>query len=267
MKLYKFWVTEKQKISIDGMQQDITCYGGSNISVEDARIKALEKVEKIKRKIRGEKHLFDEYESEIREEILQIIDDRSAITRNRYGAQVLNVENLMILDIDKPRVAGGLGGLFKKKDTRPPKDQIFDMVRSLAGTKYANLGFRIYETFQGARVIVLGKDFDPRDRETVRMMDEFNCDQLYTTLCWKQSCFRARLTPKPHRMKMRRFKVQFPRQGEDSEFQPWLDEYEAQSRNYGVCRFIEQVGVSQPLSEVIRLHDDITGVSYRQPLA
>src|SRR6266508_6529649 len=133
MKLYKHWITEKQRILIDGAAQEITCYGGSNISTDDARVKAREKVEKIQRKIAGEKHLFDEYEAEIREEILQIIDDHSAITRNRYGAQVLNAENLMILDIDKPKpTSGGLGGLFKKKDTRPPKEQIFESVRNLA---------------------------------------------------------------------------------------------------------------------------------------
>lgn len=267
MKLYKFWVTEKQKFSINGIEQEITCYGGSNVSADDARIKALEKVEKIKRKIRGERHLFDDYEAEIREEILQIIDDHSAITRNRYGAQVLNVENLMILDIDKPKAIGGLGGLFKKKDTRPPKDQMFDMVRDLARTKYTNLDFRIYETFQGARVIVTGKNFDPRHSETVRIMDEFNCDRLYTTLCQKQGCFRARLTPKPHRMNMKRYKVRFPRQGNDTEFQHWLAEYESQSRNFGVCRFVEQLGTRHSLNDVIRIHDDITGVSYRQPLA
>jgi len=82
MKIYKYWVTEKQKILIDGVEQQITCYGGSNISVEDAHLQARDKAEKVKRKIKGEKHLFDEYEAEIHEEILQIIDDHSAITRN-----------------------------------------------------------------------------------------------------------------------------------------------------------------------------------------
>lgn len=267
MKLYKFWVVEKQKILIDGTAQEITCYGGSNLSEEDARTKAQEKAQKIQRKIRGERHLFDEYEVEIREEILRVIDDRSAITRNRYGAQVLNVENLLILDIDKPKAAGGLGGLFKKKDTRPPKEQIFEMVRNLVTTKYKDLGFRLYETFQGARVIVLGRDFDPRDHETAQMMHEFNCDGLYTTLCQKQACYRARLTPKPYRMKVRRYKVQFPRQGDDSEFQQWLAEYEDKSRAFTVCRFVEQIGARHPLNEVVQIHDDLTGINYRQPLA
>ena len=264
MKIYKFWAVEKRKITIDGAEQLIHCYGGSNISVEDAGLRAREKAEKIQRKIAGERHVFELYEAEIREEILQMIDDHSVITRNRYGAQVLNAENLLILDIDKPKATGGL---FKKKDTRPPKDQIFDMVRNLATTKYKNYGFRTYETYQGARVIVLGGSFDPRNGETKKMMDEFNCDPLYTTLCNKQGCFRARLTPKPYRMKMRPYKVNFPREDVDTEFQHWLMEYERESRNFSVCKFIEQVGASQYMNDVVRLHDEITGVGYPQKLA
>jgi len=264
MKIYKYWAVEKQKIMIDHAEQVINCYGGSNISVEEARSRAREKAEKIQRQIAGEKHVFDRYEAEIREEILQTIDDHSAITRNRYGAQVLNTENLMILDIDKPKATGGL---FKKKDTRPPKDQIFEMVRNLATTKYRDYGFRTYETYQGARVIVLGGSFDPRNGETKKMMDEFNCDPLYTTLCNKQGCFRARLTPKPYRMKMRPYKVNFPRDDVDTKFQQWLAQYESESRNFNVCKFIEQAGAGQSINDVVMLHDEITGVGYSQKLA
>jgi len=266
MKIYKYWIAEKQKILIDGEEQEITCYGGSDISTEDARAKAKEKTKKIQRKIAGEKHLFDEYEAEIREEILQIIDDHSAITRNRYGAQVLNAENLMILDIDKPKAA--FGGFFQKKDAGQDKARICDMVRKLVtSSKYEDYGYRLYETYQGARVIVLGKDFDPRDSETKKMMDEFNCDPLYTRLCIKQGCYRARLTPKPYRMKMRAYKVKFPRNGDDREFQQWLTNYESESRNFSVCRLIEQVGTSHYVNDVVRLHDEITGINFRQQLA
>ena len=264
MKIYKYWTVEKQKILIDSVEQEVTCYGGSNVSVEDARGKAKEKAQKIQRKIAGERHLFEDYEAEIREEILQTIDDHSVITRNRYGARVLNVEQLMILDIDKPKPSGGL---FKKKDTRPPKEQIFEMVKNLATTKYKDLGFRIYETYQGARVIVLGKEFDPRHRETKKMMDEFNCDPLYTMLCIKQGCYRARLTPKPSRMKFRSFKVKYPREGDDGEFQSWVSEYESIGRSFSVCKLIEQVGMNHYVTDVVRLHDDVTGVSYPQQLA
>jgi len=269
MKIYQYWTVEKQKILIDNTMQEIACYGGSNISIEDARRAAREKAEKIQRKIAGEKRLFEDYESEIREELLQTIDPRNVITRNRYGARVLNTENMLILDIDKPKPAagGGLAGLFKKKDARPPKEQIFDMVKTLATTKYQSYAFRIYETYQGARVIVLGRDFDPRDSQTKKMMDEFNCDPLYTLLCVKQGCFRARLTPKPSRMKLRGFKVKYPREGDDSEFQRWVLDYESVSRNFSVCKLIEQIGSGQYVNDVVRLHDDITGIGYPQRLA
>jgi len=267
MKIYRYWVTEKQTIWIDGANQEITCYGGSNVSVEDARQQAIDKARKIERKIGGEKHLFEDYEAEIREELLETIDAQTAITRNRYGARVLNVEKLMIMDIDKPKSAGGLAGLFKKKDTRLPKEQIFDMVQTLATTKYPELAFRLYETYQGARVIVLGREFDPRDPWTKKMMDEFNCDPLYTLLCVKQGCYRARLTPKPSRMKFRGYKVKYPREGDDAEFQRWVSEYENLSRGFSVCKFVGQVGSAGFVPEVVRLHDDLTGTGYPQHLA
>jgi hypothetical protein len=175
----------------------------------------------------------------------------------------------MILDIDKPKSSGsGLLGLFKKKDTRPPKEQIFDTIRQFASMpKYKECGFRIYETYQGARVIVSGRDFDTGATETKRIMDEFNCDPLYSMLCVKQGCYRARLTPKPYRMNMRRYKVQFPREGNDADFQQWLAEYERESRSFNTCRFIEQVGARHSISDVVQLHDEITGANFRQPLA
>lgn len=267
MKTFKHWIIEKQTILIEGQKKEITCYGGSNVSVEDARRAALEKAEKVQRKIAGEKQLFEDYQVEIREEVLKTVGDHAVITRNRYGAQVLNVEKLMILDIDEPKPVGGLGGLFKKRDKRTRKADIFDMVRKLATTKYGQFGFRIYETFRGARVIVLGKDFDPRDSQTKTMMDEFNCDPLYTLLCQKQDCYRARLTPKPSRMRLRGYKVKFPREANDSQFEQWLTEYENLSRNFSVCKLVEQVGAMQSIPDVVRLHDEITGVGYPQRLA
>lgn len=60
MKISKHWVAEKQTILIDGVELTITCYSGSNISVEDAQRKA--KAENIKHKIKVEKHLFDQRE-------------------------------------------------------------------------------------------------------------------------------------------------------------------------------------------------------------
>ncbi len=266
MKLFKYWASEKQKVKVWGEEKEITCYGGSNVSLEDAAVKAKEKMEMLKRKIGGDRSVFRDYEIEIREEILRTVDEKSIITRNRYGAQVLNAESLMFLDIDKPKTS--LGGLFKKSDPQRDKAMIFEQIRKTAANpKYQGLGFRIYETFQGARVIVLGREFSTKDRSTYEMMRDFNCDALYVAICRKQGCFRARLTPKPYRMRMQSYKVRYPSDGNDSEFQSWLSIYEQSSRNFSVCNFVEQIGASQYAGEVVQLHDEITGVNVNQPLA
>ncbi|MBI3169002.1 MAG: hypothetical protein HYZ22_11015 [Chloroflexi bacterium] len=266
MKIFKYWIAEKSRIEIQGELKDLTTYGGSNISLDEAALKARDKMELVKRKINGEKHIFDDYEVEIREEILQVVDDKTIITRNRYGAQVMNAENLMFIDIDKPKPAG-LGGLFKKS-AGSDKEKIFDMVRKQAeSSKYAGLGFRIYETYQGARVIVTGKNFDARDGETRSMMNDFNADALYAAICRKQGCFRARLTPKPYRMKMKAYKVRYPREVEDIQFDSWLQTYEQASRGFSVCKFIEQTGAGYGASEAVRFHDEMTGAGMHLPLA
>ncbi len=266
MNIFKYWKLEKQTILIDGEPKDISCYGGSNVSLEDASRNAFEKIALIQRKIEGEQDVFEDYEVEIREEILDTVDEGAVITRNRYGASVLNAERLLILDIDKPKLS--LGDLFKRRDSQQAKAKIFEMVRKQAANpKYAGLGFRVYETFQGARVIVLGRDFDARDPATVRLMQDFNSDPLYTLLCQRQRCFRARLSPKPSRMKIRGRRVKFPRPEADPDLERWLADYERTSYDFGTCKFVEQVGAALPVTEVVRLHDELTKAYGHQRLA
>ncbi|MCZ2127210.1 MAG: hypothetical protein LC099_05480 [Anaerolineales bacterium] len=271
MRIFQHWVTEKVRISIAGEMKEIRVYGGSNVSLDDATSKARQKAELIQRKINGEENLFEDYEVEIREELVRRLDDKNAITRNRYGAQVLNAENLLILDIDQPKSAGlaGLFNLFKKKAPESEKEKIFAMIREKAAkSEYADFGFRVYETFQGARVIVTGRDFDARDSFTKALMKDFNTDPLYAAICARQGCFRARLTPKPYRMKLKGYRVKYPREaGDDAQFQNWLQTYERISRDFSVCRFVELLGRSYGMSAAIRLHDDLSGAGARLPLA
>ena len=264
MRLYKYWAVERQVFTIQGEQKVGKCYGGSNESVDDALQKAKAKFEKVKRKIAGDANAFKDYEVDIREEILEEISSDAVITRNRYGAKVLNVSALMILDIDKPKLA--FGGLFAKK--MDDKSRIYEMVRKLAASsKYSRYGFRIYETFQGARVIVLGKNFNPKDSGVTEMMAEFNCDPLYMILCSKQECFRARLTPKPKRMGLKSRPIPFPREADDPLLDQWLDEYDRKSGDFSVCKFIEQVGANLPANDIVRVHDELTGATIGRGLA
>ncbi len=268
MKIFQYWVKEKVKIQITGNTQEIFVYGGSNISLDDAALQTQYKAELIQRKINGERNPFEDYEVEIREELLKTLSDNIVVTRNRYGAQVLNAQNLLILDIDKPKSQGILG-LFKKKSAAGEKERIFAMIREKAAkAQYAEFGFRVYETFQGARVIVTGRDFDARDDFTKALMKDFNTDALYAAICAKQGCFRARLTPKPSRIKIKNYRVNYPREAEDDiQFENWLQNYERVSRDFSVCRFIELLGRSYGASEAIRLHDDLSGAGANLPLA
>jgi hypothetical protein len=263
MKIYQYWVKEAAKVSVDQEEVEIVCYGGSNDSEEAAWVKAQEKIDLIRRKIAGEEGLFEDYEIEIREQILDQLHEGAIVTRNRYGAQVLNVEKMMILDIDRAKWSWSLRQLLTFGQSN--KERILARLRHLAKKpRYQECNFRIYETFQGIRVLVLGRHFDPRSQESQQMMRDFHCDPLYRRLCVKQGCFRARLSPKPGRIGVQKIRVLFPRTAEEEErFQGWLLDYETASKNFSVCRFVEQLG-SAPLNDMVRFHDVACGVDWKQ---
>lgn len=266
MRIYRYWVIEKGVVHFPGEDKEIRCYGGSNVSEADAVVKAREKIELVQSKISGDRRAFDAYEAEIREEIVRVIDEKAIVTRNRYGAQVLNVQDMMIMDIDRPKMS--LWNIFRGRSDARDKAGIVEQVRALSQkTAYRSCGFRIYETRRGIRVIVLGRHFDPQDSATMSMMKEFNCDSLYMLLCRRQACFRARLTPKPGRMKLRGYKVRYPRDANaEAAFRQWLAGYEAASRDYSVCKFLGQIGRGT-VPEAVRLHDEITGINLERKLA
>ena len=123
MKLYRHWVAETREIA----GTTFHLRDGSNVSPEDAAAK-LERRAAILRASEGrdlsEKEsaavheaLLDlggrtpegEYEAAICEEVLDEPDARNAVTRNRYGAEVLNSEDTCFLDVDRVQKARTLG--------------------------------------------------------------------------------------------------------------------------------------------------------------
>ncbi len=266
MKIYRYWQLAEAQTLIQGTEVVLKCYGGSNVSPDDAQQQARAKLERVKRKIAGDRHAFDDYEVEIREEVVTSWDECAVITRNRYGAQVLNAADLMIVDIDQPPFS--FWDLFIRPRPDAVKERIISRVRRLAEwPRYHHLGLRLYETKNGIRVIVLGGKYDPRSDETLSMLKDFNCDALYARLCRRQGCFRARLTPKPHNLRLRRPPCKFPRRPEEeADFQKWLMDYEAASGRFRVCRFIEQIGPGMT-PESVRRHDELCGVERDLPLA
>jgi len=269
MKLFRFWVRETGTLTFDGATAPASCWGGSNVSLEEARGRAQAKLAEVKARVEGgvRRAQDPDYEVEIREEIIQEINSKNIVSRNRYGALVLNSEDTLIMDIDEaPFRWSALFSFLLPGKPLTKKEIIFEMIRKKAAA-YEDLTFRVYETSKGVRVIVTGRVFDPRSSETRKLFRAFHNDPLYAHLCWKQNCFRARLTPKPYRVKCPKHKVDYPRtQEEQVLLENWLKQYEEVSQRFGVCRFVESIG-SGGDNRIVSFHDSSTQAHKARKLA
>ncbi len=61
---------------------------------------------------------------------MQRLEEWAVITRCRYGAQVLNVADLMIMDIDKSPAS--FWDIFRRRSDAADKEKIIASVRRLA---------------------------------------------------------------------------------------------------------------------------------------
>ncbi|HXB02443.1 MAG TPA: hypothetical protein VNV15_06460 [Opitutaceae bacterium] len=260
MRIFRFWSKVEESIEVGGAYQRMQCYGGSNVSVDEAKQDARQRLARVLRRIAGENLRKEEYEADIREEILAKLDDQNIVTRNRYGAEVLNSSGVMFVDIDEPKyrfwdIFSGAPSIEHKKE------RIVDFVkRRFTSPELHSLGVRLYETHNGIRAIITGQKFDPKSPDTRKLMRSLNADSLYSLLCKKQGCFRARLTPKPSRMKCRTLRIVFPREdaGAEATLKAWLAEYERIRASFSTCRFICTAG-NEYSDPVIEYHDKATG--------
>ena len=212
----------------------------------------------------------------IREEILEAIgsdaEPRAVVTRNRYGARVLNAARILFLDVDLPEGGepGLLGKLFGGKS---PEAAALDKLRA-ALDKAGKGPFRVYRTAGGFRALATGREFDPSGAEARDLMNATGTDPWFVRLCLAQKSFRARLTPKPWRMELKPPPGEYPRgdPGIEERFQEWLAEYEQASQGYATCRFLETVGKGGMVGEanvedLVALHDRATRAGEALPLA
>lgn len=266
MKFYRHWVRHSGRVRVGGAEQAVNVYGRSDLSVEDARADAQRRVVAVQRRIDGEPADVEAYEVSIREEVVQGIDARNLLSRTRYGALILNSEDTFFIDVDRPP-ARFWKSLFAWRGL-DDKQRILAHIAELAALpRYARCGMRVYETGKGVRVILTGTTAQPGSLEAARVLEDFHADPLYARLCAKQGCFRARVSPKPHRVRCRGFKVGWPRdEAEQAALAAWLAEYEAKSARYAVCRFLRAYGVPGH-STIIDLHDRLTQAYGSKPLA
>lgn len=266
MKTFKYWAKTEGVLVIDGVNTKAIFLGGSEISEQDARRNAIRKFEAVQRKINGVKKEFEEYEVEIREEQIKRISDSIVITRNRYGAHVLNVEDQMILDVDNPPTS--FFDLFSRKTDDWKVNKLDQTIEKLNDhLNDSTLGFRLYKTCAGFRIIITGKNILPKDKLADHISHSLNVDPLYWHLCKKQNCYRARLTPKPYRIKYKPIKIKLPDSLErKEEINSWETGYLKTSQNYSVCKYIKTIGTNN-ITNLVSLHDEYTRATSDRNLA
>lgn len=238
-----------------GTASRATVWRWSDDSLADAQEKARVRAQALAALFASGKQL-DRYsygDRPIREEIVQSLSSDAVMTRNMYGALVINAAKVMFVDVD-------IGDDSSQEANR------LDQLQGWADD-HKDFAVRIYKTAAGFRALVTNRTFDPKSDETRGLLEEAGSDPLYVKLCQVQQSFRARLTPKPWRIGVRPPRVRFPYEN-PGEMQQWVKGYEEASREVSVCRFVERTGPDNVIAEaraILELHDRVA--VGEQPLA
>ena len=223
------------------------------------------------------------------ETVLEKLPQLGIITRNRYGADILNADTVMFLDWDAhPAPSHGWRGLVERISVlfkghhleaaqRGQVQRVQEAKIALEATirskvSELNLGIRLYETCNGLRGIVTSSRFDPTDSVALDLMTYLGADPLYVKLCRLQNTFRARLTPKHWRVGLSERPLKKPgvTPTEIAQMTHWLEQYRARSQQYATARLIAAFGSSDTdefVQQVVTLHDTRCKVSSGLKLA
>ncbi|HEY0893276.1 MAG TPA: hypothetical protein VGE32_09490, partial [Cellvibrio sp.] len=268
MKFAKYWseVSVAVDEAIFGVNK-LSAWGASNETQAQAGINALERATRLGQLISRGVDALREYEywnGYIREEVLDEItnaDGRvlAVLTRNSYGAIILNTESVLFGDIDivEPGLLTKLFQVFGKTK----KDKAFYISKIEQYQKQNSMyTIKVYETFAGLRVVVTNQVFENYSAPAKAIFSALGADPLYVRLCEAQSCFRARLTPKPWRIKIDRPASRFPRQeqSEINEFANWVQHYEDASKSVSTVKLVSVFGKDfehPDVARVLAVHD------------
>ncbi len=273
MRLPNYWAKESFTGTDDrGRQQTFVAWGWSFNNIDEARQEARNRASRIfnylVQGVRPDNYPY--LETPLREEVLQSVDGGQGqigvITRNRYGAMVLNAASVLFADIDfpdvKPSGGGGLKKLFGKKSDAPVMDAATMTLNGVKNWAGANPGrsFRVYRTKAGLRLLFTDKLYEPKSDETAHLLLTLGSDPMYRLLTNKQESFRARLTPKPWRCQCPNPPNRFPFENAQAEqqYRQWEQEYARQTAAYRTCELVEVVGRDAAIDDIaamISVHD------------
>lgn len=272
MKIPPYWTSRDRN--------EIRAWGWSFESLEAAGRDAEARLDRILTRVKQGAPPPREYEyadRPMREEIVERVphdgEEIAVLTRNRYGALVLNSVGVCFVDIDfadpKPQPAGfwdGLARMFGKKKAQPGGDRYaaaeaaaLERVKAWARSNPGR-DYRLYRTAAGLRLMMTDKVYDPVAPETDRLFEQLGSDPCYRRLTRRQECFRARLTPKPWRLRVGLPYTRYPREtaGQEKGFRDWLARYEAKSAAFATCRLVEATGQTPAdgrIGKIVALHD------------
>jgi hypothetical protein len=276
MLIPRFWARAEGTAVRDGQRLALRLWGWSQDSVAEAMALATRRVADMSARFSsaapGDPYLYGSRQP-LREEIIRYLgaDGRgqAVVTRNRYGALVLNTTQVPFIDVDAAAPTG-LQGLKRLFGRAPAVDPTLARIRDACG-QHPRQAFRVYRTAAGYRVFATNTYLDPASAETTAFLNGFAADPAFVTLCRLQASFRARLTPKPWRIGVPAPPGQHPRDPvAQSEFGAWLLKYESASRAYATCAFVEAIGSAPPDADVravVDEHDRTTRAMEKLPLA
>lgn len=272
MNIPRFWAnTEGRAKNANHDEILLRRWGWSSISLEDAARHAQQRFNEFATKVSGGPVPEDFYaygRSPIREQWLEELHDNAGdtlgvLTRNVYGAVILNTSDVMFLDIDLPHQwnTGLVGRLFGRKP-QDPADKILSWLHeTLPGL--TSSGFRIYRTYAGLRLLSHDSGHSADSESVQKLMEQLNVDPAYRHLCKVQQCFRARLTPKPWRCGCKRPPGRYPHEDTQTArvFEHWLADYEKKIAGYATCCYLDSIGSkhSDDRATLVRtLHDELS---------
>ena len=281
MEIPRFWEKEVGEAEDrEGFPLRLTCWGWSQESATEARVRAGEVLRQLRARLRETTELPDPYvygSRRVREEILRELPDAAGglaavVTRNVYGSEILNTAQAMFVDVDLPLPTFGqrLGRWLGRRPADPVEERVNELRRILETDRWR--AGRIYRTAAGLRVLITDQLFEPASAEAEQLMISLGADPAFLHLCRIQKSFRARLTPKPWRCGAARPPGRHPREDPkvQREFERWLGRYEAAAAGWATCDLAAEFGsgrVHEEIAPLLRLHDEATRCGSGLPLA
>jgi len=134
---------------------------------------------------------------------------------------------------------------------------------------------RVYRTPAGLRVLAMHRPFKPDEPAAKEFFQALGTDPLYVSMCQRQHCFRARVSPKPWRI------------GTEAHIKPrpgiwpvspeklparraWVNAYHEKAEAYSSCQFDSEMGdgpVHPGVQAVQKLHDQLSRAESGLPAA